>query len=90
MGLLNFVMSESENLKYVITCEKCHCHFLLEIITLENNIFIRKYCFCGESTSPINNTKIDILYDIEKYKKCHVLCSCDQKSSKTVYKYCND
>jgi hypothetical protein len=90
MGLLNFVMSESENLKYIIACEKCHCHFLLEIITLENNIFIRKYCFCGESTSPINNTHIDILYDIEKYKDCHVRCSCDQKSSKPVYKYCND
>ena len=89
MGLLNFLMRESDNLKYVIACDKCHCHFLLEIMTMENNIFIRKYCFCGESTSPINNTGIDILYDIEKYKECHVRCSC-QISSKTVYKYCND
>ena len=85
MGLLNFANRESSNI--FIACDKCHCHFLLEFITLENNIFIRKYCFCGESTSPMNNSKIEILYDIEEYKK--IRCSCSF-SIKKISKYCND
>ena len=88
MGLMNIMSREIENLKFVIACDKCHCHFLLEIITMEDNIFIRKYCFCGESTSPINNQKIQILYDIEEYKKLR--CFCSTQSLKIVYKYCND
>ena len=88
MGLLNIGMRKIENLKFVLACDKCHCHFLLEIITMENNILIRKYCFCGESTSPINNLNIEILYEIEKYKKLR--CSCNMRALKAVYKYCND
>lgn len=85
MGLLNITKRESEN--YIIACDKCHCHFLLEIITMESNILIRKYCFCGESTSPINISKIEFLYDIGIHKKLR--CSCSV-ALKQVYKYCND
>ena len=50
-----------------LLCNKCYEYPLFELLVNENNIKVRKYCFCGESTSIINNIKIYITYN--KYSK---------------------
>ena len=55
-----------------ISWYKCKCHYLLELISIENSISLRKYCFCCESTEPITqNTKSQLMSNYQNYK-----CNC--------------
>lgn len=69
-----------------ISCYKCKCHYLLELISIENSISLRKYCFCCESTEPITkNTKSQLMSNYQNYK-CN--CRLIQKDKKNISKYC--
>ena len=83
-------------MKGKLACKICHTHYLLELLTSEKNILLRKYCFCGESTSEINNNiKKELMKDFN-YNEDNK-CKCIHKSEldiiderKTISQYCND
>ena len=55
MGNLN-----NNSLDGDLICEKCLSHLLLEIAQYGGNIILKKYCFCGKSTS-ILDYKVEYL-----------------------------
>jgi len=89
------IYNYNNNFKGILTCKKCHTYYLLELLTNEKDILLRKYCFCGESTSQINsNMKMDLMQDFNFYKNYKCKCipemgdNIDEK--KTISKYCNE
>jgi len=92
MGLLNY----NSAIKGTLACKECHTHYLLELLTNEKDILLRKYCFCGESTSQINNNmKLKFMKDLNFFTDNK--CKCIYKSEldiidkrNTISKYCND
>ena len=78
-----------------LACKKCHTHYLLELLKYEKDILLRKYCFCSESTSQINNNlKMELMKDFnygENYKcKCIPEMGYNIDERKTISQYCND
>ena len=67
-----------------LSCNKCYNHYIIEIITNKNNFLIRRFCYCGETTTDVNYTHKQLHLLKFKYYR---LCSCYSKS-KT--KYCYD
>ena len=56
-----------------LICEKCFTHYLVEIITSEENISIRTYCYCGKFTMPIDqviNSHLYNSYDLYNNYRC--------------------
>ena len=56
-----------------LSCFQCYAFYLIEIIKIKNDIFIKKYCYCGTSTSPLRK---DIIYSILRFdffkeSRCH-------------------
>ena len=72
-----------EEKDYDLCCDKCGSHYLFEIFCKEN-IFLRKYCFCGESISEINNHIQFLLI-----KKAHFVKSNQSSSSFGLSNYDN-
>lgn len=62
-----------------LICEKCLSHLLLEITQYGGNIILKKYCFCGKSTSILDKkvenlllkfNYYDTMYNSNKKLKC--------------------
>ena len=78
-----------------LACKKCHTHYLFEILTSEKDILLRKYCFCGESTSQINNNmKMELMkdfnYNEDNKCKCISEMGYNIDERKIISQYCND
>ena len=61
------------NLDGNLCCYQCYSFYLIEIIETTNDILIKKYCYCGISTSPLNKHIIYSILKFDFYKniKCH-------------------
>ena len=67
-----------------LACSKCKGLCLLELLSNENGILLRQYCFCGESTK-LFTTIIDVEIVAEfKFYKRYDCNNC----SKSINKYC--
>jgi len=82
-------------IKGSLACKKCHTHYLLELITTEPNILLRKYCFCGESTTQINNNmKLELIQELSFFNDYKCKCILETENNvaqkKTISKFCND
>ena len=82
-------------IKGSLACMQCHTHYLLELITTEPNILLRKYCFCGESTNQINNNmKLELIQELNFFNeyKCNCILKTENNlaQKKTISKFCND
>ena len=76
-----------------LSCKKCHSHYLFELISNENNILLRKYCFCGESTIAVDHDlKLKIMEGFNFYKDykcdCIPLLMGNNNERKNISKYC--
>ena len=94
MGINNY-NNYNNPIKGSLACKQCHTYYLLELLTTEKDIFLRKYCFCGESTTQINNNmKLELiqeLYIFNDYKcKCILKTENNITQKKTISKFCND
>ena len=70
------------NLKWNIACKVCHTQYLLEILTKEKDIYLRKYCLCEELTCPIYKSKYCFCDIIHKKGKCG--CTLMFRRNKTI------
>ena len=61
------------NLDGNLCCYQCYSFYLIEIIETTNDILIKKYCYCGISTSSLNKHIIYSILKFDFYKniKCH-------------------
>ena len=90
MGLNQSILKS--DLKGSLVCDKCLTHYIIEIITSEETISIRKYCYCGKLTMPINQGIKSHLYNsYDCYN--HYRCGCvpiimGNFNYKKVSKYC--
>ena len=47
-------LNQSNNkIEYDFICNKCYNHYIIELVASQEDIFIRKYCYCIESTIPL-------------------------------------
>ena len=76
------------NLKYNIACQVCHTQCLLEILTKENDIFIRKFCLCEELTYPIYKDSFG--YSFRNIVHQKESCKCRIMFRKETVNYCYD
>ena len=82
-------------IKGCLACKQCHTHYLLELLTTEPNILLRKYCFCGESTTQINNNmKLELIQEFSFFNdyKCKCILGTEDNvaQKKAISKFCND
>ena len=82
-------------IKGCLACKQCHTYYLLELLTTEPNILLRKYCFCGESTTQINNNmKLELIQEFSFFNdyKCKCILGTEDNvaQKKAISKFCND
>ena len=83
-------------IKGSLACKQCHTHYLLELFTTETDILLRKYCFCGESTTQINNNmRLELIQELSFFNDCKCRCILNTRNNnieqnKIISKYCND
>ena len=78
------------NLDGDLCCYQCYAFYLIEIIETTNDILIKKYCYCGISTSSLTK---DIIYSILKFDfyktiKCHMAQDIYSYDDNNIINYC--
>ena len=81
------------NLDGDLCCYQCYAFYLFEIIETTNDILIRKYCYCGISTSSLSKDIIYSILNFDFYKttKCHMnqeTYSNDLNDDNNIINYC--
>ena len=95
MGINNY-NNFNNPIKGSLACKQYHTYqYLLEILTTETDILLRKYCFCGESTTQINNNmKLELIQELFLFNdyKCECILKTENNiaQKKTISKFCND
>ena len=78
--------SSKKEITYELACEDCITHFLLEIISYEDIILIKKYCFCGEITLSVNSHVLDrMIINTKYYQVLNYAVIPDTKINKFCY-----
>ena len=68
-----------------LACSKCKGLYLLELLSNENGILLRQYCFCGESTRIFNKIIENEILTEFKFYKGNGCFNCPKSISKYCY-----